>query len=268
MSTEEIIASGDLELYVSGALPEAEVQQLALAIAKDPRLQKEVESIEASLITLARSVSPTIPAMVWTYILSSIQKVRKLDHRGTNWAAISGWAAALLAIAGIFWFFNLNNELEHAIEVTTTENSELKQKVDFTESELEITEDELAATTDLLDILRSRNYEAITLPGNQTVAPEAYAKVYFNAKQRVVYVDSRGLPTAADAKVYQVWSLKLDPLAATSVGLLEKDSEITEGVYRFDNIPDPEAFGITLEPAGGSENPTLSQLYILGAVAP
>jgi anti-sigma-K factor RskA len=269
MSTEEIIASGDLELYVTGGLPEADRDRLTQAVQQDPKLQKEVEAIEASLIALARSVSPSIPAMVWSYILESIRNVRTVGTvKRTNWGAISGWAAAILAIAGIFWFFNQNSSLENELKITTTENSELKQKIEFTESELEITEDELAATTDLLDVLRSRNYETITLPGNKAVAPDAFAKAYFNAKQRVVYIDSRGLPEASQSKVYQLWSLKLDPLAATSVGILEKGTEVTEGIYKFENIPDPEAFGITLEPAGGSESPTLSQLYILGAVAP
>lgn len=271
MNTEEIIASGVLELYVSGSLPESEMTELEQSIREDPRLQEEVEAIEASLISLARSVSPNIPAMVWTRILNNIRNVRTLDQDSrarTNWGAISGWAAAILALAGIFWFFNSNNELKDQIKITTTENSELKEKVQFTESELEITEDELAATTDLLDVLRSKNYETFTLPGNQSVAPNAYAKVFFNAKQSVVYIDSRGLPEAPSTNVYQVWSLKLDPLAATSIGLLEKGTEVAEGVYRFDNFPVPEAFGITLEPAGGSELPTLSQLYTLGAVAP
>ena len=45
-------------------------------------------------------------------------------------------------------------------------------------------------------------------------------------------------------------------------------NEVEDGIYKFENVPDPEAFGITLEPAGGSEAPTLSQLYTLGTVSP
>ncbi len=268
MTTDEIIASGDLELYVSGSLQEKEAAVLEQAIADDPRLQREVEAIEASLITLASGVSPGIPAMVWTYILNSVRGVKRMESSKTNWGAISGWAAAVLAIAGIFWLLNQNAGLEDEVQLTTTENSKLKQQLDFTENELEATEDDLAETTDILDLIRSKNYEAYTLPGNQAVAPSAFAKVYYNAKLKVAFIDSRGLPNAPANNVYQVWSVKLDPLSAESVGLLEKASEVTEGLYRFDNIPDPEAFGITLEPAGGSEAPTLNQLYILGAVSP
>src|SRR5690606_18591465 len=104
-------------------------------------------------------------------------------------------------------------------------------------------------------------------PGNQAVAPEAFAKVYLNKKENIAYIDAKGLPAPPRGKVYQVWSLKMEPLTPTSVGLITEQNQLGEGIYKFVNFPDPEAFGITLEPEGGSETPTLSQLYILGAVS-
>ncbi|WP_368662289.1 anti-sigma factor domain-containing protein [Zobellia laminariae] len=67
--------------------------------------------------------------------------------------------------------------------------------------------------------------------------------------------------------VYQVWSLKLDPLTPTSMGLLKDFTEDENKIFTLDNPNQTEAFGITLEPAGGSESPNLEQLYTLGAVA-
>ena len=92
--------------------------------------------------------------------------------------------------------------------------------------------------------------------------------MYFDKTNKVAYIDSRGLPEATTTKVYQAWSLKLDPLTPTSMGLLDQANEVEEGIYKFENVPDPDAFGITLEPAGGSESPTLTQLYTLGTVSP
>ncbi len=37
-------------------------------------------------------------------------------------------------------------------------------------------------------------------------------------------------------------------------------------VFELPNANETEAFGITLEPEGGSESPTLEQLYTLGVV--
>ena len=261
MDTKEIIESGKLELYVCGALPPEEAKEIDQAMRESVEVKKEVEEIEASLIILAEAVAPTLPAMVWSYILNAIAKVRTLNNKeySSNWPAITGWAAAVLCIGGIFWMLNQNNDLQEEIQITSSENNMLKEKVETTEASL-------AQTDKLLSILRSKDYNTFTLPGHQAVAPNAFAKVYFNKAEGVAYIDAKGLPEAPAGKVYQVWSLIMDPLTPTSVGLLEGVTEVEKGIYRFENIPDPEAFGITLEPAGGSNSPTLSQLYTLGSV--
>jgi hypothetical protein len=63
--------------------------------------------------------------------------------------------------------------------------------------------------------------------------------------------------------VYQVWALKLNPLTPTSIGLLDKFDDNNQRIFAVNNTGDAEAFAITLEPAGGSLNPTMEQLYTL-----
>jgi len=262
MTAEELIASGKLELYVCGALPSEEISEIEALIASHPEVKSEVEAIEASLMSLATAVSPPFPALVWTYVLNAIRKVRTLDDRKTtNWFAITGWAAAILFAGGILWLLQQNNNLKENIEITTTENNILKENN-------QVMVGHLAETKVILDIIRSKDYSSIILPGNQAVAPNAFAKVYYNKTDKVAYFDSQGLPVPPSGKVYQVWSLKMDPLTPSSLGLLGAISDTDKGVFRFEGIPDPEAFGITLEPEGGSESPTLSQLYTLGMVSP
>lgn len=66
--------------------------------------------------------------------------------------------------------------------------------------------------------------------------------------------------------VYQVWALKLNPLTPTSIGLLDNFDSNNQKIFAVDNAESAEAFGITLEPAGGSLTPTMEQLYTLGKV--
>lgn len=263
MSIEEIIASGKLELYVCGALPPEEAREIERAIQDHPEVKKEVEGIEASLLTLGESAAPRLSVDTWQGIQKATSKVRSIETsaRKTNWAAISGWAAAVICVGGIFWMLKQNSDLKDDVKITTTENVLLKEQ-------LENNQTELAETNQLLDILRSKEYNTITLPGNEGVAPDAYAKVYYNAQENVAYIDTQGLPPAAEGKVYQAWSLKLSPLTPTSMGVMDAATEVEKGIYKFENVPSPEAFGITLEPAGGSESPTLEQLYTLGTVTP
>lgn len=262
MTPEEIIASGNLELYVCGALSPDEATEVETAIAAHPEVKREIELIEESLLHLAQKVAPTVQAMTWTYILNSIRNVKDIGNskvRTLNWPTITGWAAAILFMGGIMWMLKQNNDLNNSLRVTTIENTVLKE-------EKSTVDNQLAENSEILEILRSKDYQTYTLPGNQAVAPEAFAKVYINKKESVAYIDVKGLPAAPRGKVYQVWSLKMEPLTPTSVGLIDPQNQAGEGIYKFLNFPSPEAFGITLEPEGGSETPTLSQLYTLGMI--
>lgn len=263
MTIEELIASGKLELYVLGALTEAEAQEVEQALADSSAATEEVVAIETALMVLGEAAAPKLESATQQAIMKRIQKVRSIHQpkRKTNWAAITGWAAAAACAAGILWMVQQNDTLKEDIEITTTENKLLKQQ-------LETNETQLAETNSLLELLRSKEYNTIVLPGNADVAPDAFAKVYYNPDENIAYIDTKGLPEAAEGKVYQAWSLTLSPLTPSSMGVMDAATEVEQGIYRFENVPSPEAFGITLEPAGGSESPSLDQLYTLGTVAP
>jgi len=259
---EELIVSGTLELYVTGSLSQREAMEVEDLLELHPEVKAEVEKIEAALIELSEGEDKTVPPHVWEGILSAIQGVRKLPppKKENTWGSFMGWAAAVVFLGGIFWMLYQNNRLESQMELTTTENAVLKGKVSTTE-------EALASAEDLLDILRSKDYTEISLPGNPTVSAESFAKVFYNSKEKVAYVDVRGLPTPPNGQVYQVWSLLMNPLTPRSIGVLDAFEQNKTKVFKLENIPDPEAFGITLEPEGGSESPTLSQLYTLGMVS-
>jgi len=118
-----------------------------------------------------------------------------------------------------------------------------------------------------LTTIRDKNITVVPL-GGQTVSPESYAKAYWNKTEQKVLIDAQGLPEPPEGMVYQVWSLKMSPLTPTSMGLLEDFIDDENKVFAIANQNASEAFGITLEPAGGSKAPTMEQLYTLGAVSP
>lgn len=258
MTAKEYIESGILELYVYGTLSVAENNEVNAAIAKYPEVKAEVEKIEHTLKSLAEQTAPPVSANVWNAINSRLfnNNVKKLH---TSKVAYIGWAASFLLVLGIFWLLNQNNQLKNNLVETKNENQLLIEQ-------LVSTEDKLAESEGLLEILRDKNITTVNLPGNTTVAPNAFAKVFYNQEQQMVILDVKGLPEPPENMVYQVWSLKLDPLTPTSIGLLENFDSNQNKVFLLENIPESEGFGITLEPAGGSETPTLEQLYTLGVI--
>lgn len=265
MNEQEIIASGILELYVCGSLSESDIREVETAITTYPNLKKEIEIIESSLITLAENVSPPLSTVVWTYILKTIQNAKGIGNTSTreksfNWVGVTGWAAAILLLGGLFWAMNQKNILEDKVDFTTTENADL-------EDQLKTTKKDLLETENVIAVLRDDAFNTIALPGNKDVAPEAFAKVIYNKRDGIAYIDAKGLPTPPKGKVYQVWSLLMEPLTPSSMGLLSELSAVQPNLYKFEKFPVAEGFGITLEPEGGSETPTLSQLYVLGTVS-
>ena len=264
MTKDEIIASGILELFVTGSLPQKEVLEVAGYLKKYPELIKEVEIIENGFIALAENVSPELKESILPRISERISKVRSLDsgqRKTTNWTAYTGWAAAILCMLGIFWMLKETNTLKETIQVTNTKNVILEEQVLTSEVAL-------AEATEILNAIRSDDYTPVRLPGNPAVSAEAFAKVFYNEAEQIAYIDATGLPEPPKGKVYQVWSLIMEPLTPTDAGLLAAFDTSENKIFKIEGLPITEGFGITLEPAGGSETPNLDQLYVLGTEAP
>ncbi|MEP3371054.1 MAG: anti-sigma factor [Maribacter dokdonensis] len=261
MDVEKYIASGILELYVAGTLSEKENLEIANYAKEYPEIKKEIEEIEASILELSRKASPgyhySFKALM-NRINGEVKVVDMNEKRSTPFLSYMGWAASVLLAVGLFWMYQQNQDLKSNIEVVEKQNLDLEQQIADTDSSLE-------QTQELLNTLRDKNISVIPL-GGQDVSPTSYAKAYWNKQEEKVFIDAKGLPEPPDGFVYQVWSLKLSPLTPTSMGLLEDFATDENKVFALNNPNESEAFGITLEPAGGSESPTLEQLYTLGVV--
>lgn len=263
MNVKEYIASGILELYVAGTLSAAENLEVAQNAKTHPEILKEIEAIEASILTLSKEVYPSKYPHNFDTLKKRIhldsKKVISLPKQKKSWTSYMGWAATILLTAGLFWMYNQNNSLRSEIESARKENIDLEQKIANSRASEE-------KTRALLTTLRDKNITVVPL-GGQDVSPNSYAKVYWNKSEEKVFIDAQGLPKPPDGMVYQVWSLQLDPLSPTSIGLLEDFATDGDEVFALPNTNDSEAFGITLEPAGGSALPNIEQLYTLGVVA-
>ncbi|RZS93357.1 anti-sigma factor [Aquimarina brevivitae] len=263
MDIKEYIESGILELYIYGSLSAKENEEVYEMLQKHPEILVEVEKIEATLDQLSAASTTKELSKLYDTIAAKIEAneqvpVRTLARKRSNLPAYIGWAASIALLVGLLSQINKNNKLREEIVSTQIKNQVL-------EGEISVKEENLKSAENLLSILR--NKDIIEVPLNaQAVDPSAYATVYWDKEKDLAYIDVQGLPAPPPGKVYQVWSLKLQPLTPTSLGILEAYKENKNKVFTVENTNDSEAFGITLEPEGGSESPTLEMLYTLGAV--
>ncbi|HNP31755.1 MAG TPA: anti-sigma factor [Flavobacterium sp.] len=262
MEAKEFIESGILELYVYGLLSESENDEVNAMSNKNPEVKAEIIAIEKAIINLSSSFSPFISHSQFEKIKAQLElkhgKVVSIKS-GSNWSSYIGWAASVALLIGIGFQYSKLNERSNQIKSIQTEKSKLQETVVDLETKNKETET-------ILNVVRDETNTVVTLAG-QAAAPTAKAKIYWNKQTQVVYVDASGLPTPPEGKEYQIWSLKLQPqLTPTSIGMLTNFKANTSKVFAVEKTGDAEAFGITLEPAGGSKSPTMDQLYTLGKV--
>ncbi|WP_300566109.1 anti-sigma factor [Flavobacterium sp.] len=262
MDIREYIESGILELYVYGLLSESENEEVSQLAKQHSEINDEIVSIEKSIVNISTSFSPFLSAENFAKIKNKLEikhsKVIELKPKN-NRLQYLGWAASAVLFIGAGYqyynqmqfkddFLNLQNEKSKLQEVVVSSENKTKQ------------------TLHDLNVIRDTKNTVITL-GGQAAAPKSSAKIYWNKETEVVYVDASGLPEPPEGMVYQVWSLVLSPsLTPTSIGLLADFSKDNNRIFPVSNTGNAEAFGITLEPAGGSATPTMEQLYTLGKV--
>lgn len=262
MTTQEIIESGSLELYLYGVLPEIEMENIAQLSKINDLVKNEILEIEKAILNVSSSFSPAISSEVFEKIKTKLElkhsKIIDLKPK-SNISQYLGWAASIALLLGIGYQYKQNVSTQNEIVIIQNEKAKLKDAIATAESKNK-------QTKEVLEIIRDSKNTVVALAG-QAVSPEASAKIYWNKTTQKVYVDASGLPEPPEGKVYQIWSLRLSPtLTPTSIGLLEDFNSNAEKVFAVNGTNNAEAFGITLEPAGGSAGPTMEQLYTLGKV--
>lgn len=262
MEAQEYIESGILELYVYGLLTETENLEIAEMAKRSPEVDQEIISIEKAIVALSSSFSPFHSVANFEKIKARLElkhgKVVEMKP-ASNWSQYVGWAAAVVLLLGLGYQTLKLTETKNAISTVGNEKTKIEREYAYLDQQHKETEKSLT-------IVRDIKNTGVTL-GGQAVSPTSFAKVYWNKDTKTTYIDAAGLPKPPKGMVYQVWALKLSPvLTPTSIGLLSDFEGNSNKIFAVERTNEAEAFGITLEPAGGSLTPTMTQLYTLGKV--
>ncbi|EAS19241.1 anti-sigma factor [Nonlabens mediterrranea] len=255
---KELIESGDLELYVCGALPANRAQEIALISKQHTEVLEEIISIENAYQRLAAGLAPDHNDETYAKLEAIIGSKNNITRSRSSWSPYIGWAAAGLLLIASGYFYNENNEANDEIV-------QIEQQKEFLETENIEIENKNAQYASTLQVLSDPETVKVNLAG-QAGFESSNAVAFYNNEKNVTYIDIQGLPEVPENMVYQLWSLTLDPLTPTSLGTLPTDQDSYNELLRIDNSYETQAFGITLEEAGGADAPTLERLYTLGVI--
>ncbi len=94
-------------------------------------------------------------------------------------------------------------------------------------------------------------------------SPGSNVLAFWNPETKKIYVEVMSLPVPPPDKQYQLWALSNGkPIDA---GVMDVDPS-DKSLHEMKSMEDAQAFAITLEPKGGSVNPTMDEMYVMGNV--
>ncbi|MEO1487601.1 MAG: anti-sigma factor [Bacteroidota bacterium] len=244
MEKKRIVEEGLLEQYLIGDLPldqQLEVEQL---LEKDASLRKEYEQMEASFEALAFEQSITPPSEVKDQLKTVIEKKSSNTYQKFAFPIAAG--LALLFGFSTFWMFT-------KWQSTETDLRNLQNQTSSLQSRIQSIEDSYQTVNANLENINNGQVIPVVLYGNQK-APGSRVVAYVNHDQKIVFVNPETLPPLPADKTYQMWSDVEGEMI--DMGLLDSKKNLIELKY----IEAAESLNITIEPAGGNDHPTVSEL--------
>ncbi|WP_090888994.1 anti-sigma factor [Pedobacter rhizosphaerae] len=279
------IESGVLELYVLGDLSPEEALLVEEMAFQHPEVRDEIAAIEATMeeYAIQNAIAPSED--VETRLFEKLgltdskleddhfqasatyaeePKVVLMDNsagkvRTLRYALVACVALLVISTAALFITYNKLNDAHDQIASLNLDKQKFAgvvRKLEFQNQGL----DNIAAMAD------SKEWATIRMEG-QAYSPSSKMKVYWNKKDKSVLINyiAMDLPKADANHEYQLWAL-VDG-KPVSLGVFgSSDSTGKEALVKMQTIEKAQAFAVTLEPTGGSVNPTMDKLTVMGGV--
>jgi anti-sigma-K factor RskA len=265
------LESGILEQYVLNDLSAHERLEVENNARQFPEVRKEIEDIENALINYARlnGIEPNERSKaIFLNTISNNEQVANSSPKNPGASFNSSkfykyaFAASLslLFLSGII-LINLNNKLNESyvqLALLQSDNQKFSNQVNYKESELSDTKNALQFYQN------PAAYKLVTLKGSEK-APEASLLVAINDDKKEVMIDlsSLNMPSNDKEHQYQLWAM-VDG-KPVDLGVFDAKSDST-GMKKMKFIKDAQAFAVTLEPKGGSLNPTMDNMMAIGNI--
>lgn len=271
MNIEEYISSGILESYILGLASPEEAGILECVMKNSAEVRSAFEEAQKTLEDLATAQAVTPPENLETKIWAKIQEEqttanikplisekpemesgeitqKTYPNKAINWQKYA-IAASVLFLASIignfFWINDISNNKKEIAQLQTEKKSQ---------------DQALKNSQEKLAVLSNPNILTVPLKGVEKY-PDSKAIVYWDKDSKNVYLNAENLPKAPEGMQYQLWAL-VDgkPVSAGMYSAEKNTKEILA------NIPKAQAFAITLEKQGGSDAPTMENMFVIGHI--
>lgn len=274
MDSKEYISSGILESYILGHASPEEAGILECVMKNNAEVKAAYEEAQKTfeLLATAQAVTPPndLKSKIWDKIqleqkvedekpvipLNSVepkletqrigQEIRVEQNKSWKNFAVAATVLFLVSVGANLYWMSSQNEMKNELAVLKSDKQSQNLAMQNLEQKLKITS--------------NPNMLKIVLAGVEK-HPESNAVVYWDKTSKDVYLTANSLPKAPEGMQYQLWAIADGKPVSAGMYTDDKDAKIA-----LANIPSAQAFAITLEKEGGSEIPTMENMYVMGGV--
>ena len=253
MKRDDIIKSGILEQYILGELDANKQLEVENALNSDSELKIYFNSLESTFEDLANDHAINPPAHIKTGLLKSIKdysnyKNKQSDESGVSNKTLFSIAASIAAVllVGVLWMFTELNNTKQQLQLVEEQNQLLLEDINSVTTNLE-------STSKWLEIINSPDAKQYVLNGN-SLSPTSKVISYVNNADKSVIINTKKLAKLDTTKDYQMWADVEGEMI--NMGIIDTSKELLAMTY----IDHAESLNITIEPKGGNDHPTVSNL--------
>lgn len=163
-------------------------------------------------------------------------------------------ALLVISIAALISVYNKLNSAHDQIASLSTQRDQFASTV----SKLEFNK---AGMENRIAMTETDEWATVKLAGVKN-SPKAKMLVYWNKTNKNILINyaAMDLPKTDQSHEYQLWAL-VDG-KPVSLGVFGENAK--EAVKQMETIEKAQAFAVTIEPMGGSQNPTMEKMVVMG----
>ncbi|CAD7802050.1 hypothetical protein CHRY9390_00865 [Chryseobacterium aquaeductus] len=275
MNNKEYISSGILESYILGHASPEEAGILECVMKNSNEVREAFEEAQKTFEMLATAQAVTPPNDLKSKIWDKIQREQTVEiekpvisiqnhtqevaiedsnvqdiknNKSNSWRNFAIAASLLFFVSTAINLYWMNSQ------------SDINEQLVKVESERKRDQLSLQNMQQKLDMFANPQMKKVELAGVEK-HPEAKATVLWDTNSKDIYLSANSLPKAPEGMQYQLWAIADGKPISAGMYSEDKDTKVA-----ISNITHAQAFAITLEKDGGSEAPTMENMYVMGGV--